>query len=136
MVDARLTSRLRRRLAPISRPVAQRDPFRFGRAARAPYRPRLPLRQNSQPSLTPSEPSASPVRIGTEFVLLGIAESQVDGRAVRTAIIGVGEDDVWLVQAGHTQRVLDREYRVDRVTEDSAELVEVSTSSLHRLQFR
>jgi hypothetical protein len=105
----------------------ERNPFRFnasrsGAVAREP----APVPDNLPPVPQPVLPA------GPRMSLSGIAEDQVDGRPVRTAILSTPAD-VLLVKEG--EEILGR-YRVARIGSDAVELLSLEDGATLRLLLR
>lgn len=121
----RLTARVTRERA-YAAPA--RDPFRFAARAPAAAQAAPGVDEGSADMIPPADraPSAPVV------TLSGIAEDQVDGRAVRTAVLSV-PSDVLLVQEGAD--VLGR-FRVVRIESEAVDLLDLTTGATVRLALR
>jgi hypothetical protein len=109
---AREVERLHDRLRPETEPSFQRNVFAFrGRARRAPELP------------TNSVIAAPPAPRAPDLRLDGMAEDDGPGGPVRTAVIA-GANGVYLVKEGD---VLLARYRVERLSDDAADLRDVDS---------
>ena len=119
--------RLRRRLDTMPSPTSKRDPFTFvSEATRTPpvraSAPRKP--PVASVVLPPSDPA---------LVLLGLAETERDGRPTRIAIIAGNADEMWILEEG---QMLGTRYRVARIGADAAELTDVVAGTTRQLVLR
>ena len=115
------TARLRARLAVVPElPVAQRDPFSFGKA------PRVPKRATAAPEPEPVvEVAPLPPLVWPKLVALLTDNGKI------TAVLGVG-DGVEMLKAGETAGG----FLVREITSTSIEVVHVATSVATRLTLR
>jgi hypothetical protein len=124
-------ARLRERLRPDPRPrQPARNPFAF-QSTRPAARPSLA----TEPAPTDAAVAAAAVDVPRlRLTLAGIAEDPAPpgGSPVRTAIIA-GNGQVFLAKNGDTVTDRDVVYRVETISADSAELIDLRDSTVRRL---
>jgi hypothetical protein len=120
--------RLHERLRPSDTPVQARDLFRFSSQAHA--GPGRPLEPRSRDVVEPAP--AVPPQPAPTLKLEGLAEDRGLNGPVRTAIIS-GSGDIYLVKEGDA--VAER-FRVTSISADAVELLDLSTNTPLRLNFR
>jgi hypothetical protein len=119
-------SRLRDRLRPDAVPVRSRDLFHY--AARGGAARQAPDARNRP---TVAAPLPAPVAL-PPLRLVGLAEDAGASGPIRTAILS-GFGDVFLVKAGDA---VTARYRVETVTADAVELLDLAEGITIRLQLR
>jgi hypothetical protein len=120
--------RLQARLRPEREyPEPARDPFRF--AARREAAARV---EPAEPAAEPPPPPIEAAPRAPAVSLSGVAEDQVDGRTVRTAVLS-SPAGVLLVREG--EEILGF-YRVDRIEADAVALVAIGDGASRRLTLR
>jgi|SRR5688572_8850857 hypothetical protein len=130
-------ARLRERLRPDASPrQASRNPFVF--RSSSPSRAASSVGTAGNVERVVPAPSAAPMnqpRFGISLV--GVAEDPdpAGGAPVRTAIVA-GNGQLFLAKEGDTVTDRDAEYKVRAIFPDSAELIDLRDSTIHRLALR
>ncbi len=126
------SERLRRRLNDAPQPrTTMRNPFEF---VVAPHR--RVLRDRTAPVTSGAEGVATRQLASEsepELALLGVASNEREGHRIRIAVIGGGAEALWMLEEG---QMLGMQYRVTRIEEESAELLDVISGTTRRLLFR
>ena len=107
----------------VQSPVPERNPFRF-----ADPRPQATTRATAPDGDVAAGPEQL-APVPPPIALAGIAEDEIDGRLVRTAVLSV-PGDVLLVREG--EAVLGR-YRVVRIESEAVELLDLPAGTTERL---